>query len=412
VALNQEISYTSYEKLIKIAWARGLFMSTNFDNTLGHKIKIVREQLGLTLEQLTEKIGFNNYQSLSAIENGTRKLKAAELAQIAKVLHKDISFFLSDDAQTIESSLVLWREYSNTTGIREKEEEFRQYCINYYDVQTRLGLDSKCSLDLIDFDISDLRNYSKVNRIAYDKANQLQLGSRPACVLRKVLEDKYNVKVFYLNLNGFGSAASAKGQFGAAILINSSESEGRQNYNIAHELFHIITWEKFQGKDFIFGGQYYKDLESTAEAFASVLLMPETEIRAEFSNKVNDEGKIKLVDLVAMAHEFIVSIDALLWRLVNLGLLDREAVRKLLSEQRPYLNAVKAFSGQANQNKERILSDNYVYLCFKAFKNGIISKSKLATYLSVNVASVSQALSYFGFRIEDDYNEELDTARC
>ncbi len=312
-------------------------MSTNFDNVLGQKIKLVREQLGLTLQQVSERMGFNNYQILSAIENGTRTLKAVELTQLSKVFHKDISFFLSDENESLPF-LVRWRDCSNGTGIKEKEAEFLQYCTNYYDLEQRLGLDHKCSLDSLNFNQADLKNYSKINQIAQEKVFQLQLGSRPACVLRKILEDKYNVKIFYLDLNNYGSAASASGRFGAAMLINGSEPESRRNFDLAHEFFHIITWENFQGEDFSFGGKYYSDLETTADVFASALLMPETEIRSEFSKILKEDRKISLVDLVGMAHEFVVSIDALLWRLVNLELLRREPVIELLKHQRPQIN--------------------------------------------------------------------------
>ncbi len=382
-------------------------MGRDFDIALGKKIKSLREQLGLTLEQVAERLGFNSYQILSAIEGGTRTLKAAELTQISKVFHKDISFFLTGDSTPSSNFLVRWRCSSNSSGIKEKEAEFLLYCDNYYDLERRLGLNHKCSLDSLNFDHSDLKNYSKINQIAQEKVLQLQLGSRPACILRKILEDKYNVKIFHLDLNSFGSAASANGDFGAAMLINASESEGRRNFDLAHEFFHIITWDKFQGVDFSFGGRYYEDLETTADSFASALLMPETEIRNEFSKRLKDDGKIALVDLVGMAHEFVVSIDALLWRLVNLGLLSKEPVKKLLTDHRPQLNAIKAFSGLKSNEQECLLSKNYVHLSFKAFKMGLISKSRLATYLKVNVGDVAQALSRFGYRVEDDYNEEL-----
>jgi len=43
-----------------------------------------------------------------------------------------------------------------------------------------------------------------------------------------------------------GSAASAIGPFGPAILMNSKEAPWRRNYNFAHELFHLITWESLK----------------------------------------------------------------------------------------------------------------------------------------------------------------------
>src|SRR2546429_7171771 len=69
----------------------------------------------------------------------------------------------------------------------------------------------------------------------------MNLGRVPATSLTKVLEEDFGVKIFYREELS-GSAASAGGGFGQAILMNSSEAPWRRNYNFAHELFHLLTW--------------------------------------------------------------------------------------------------------------------------------------------------------------------------
>ncbi|MBF0523278.1 MAG: ImmA/IrrE family metallo-endopeptidase [Candidatus Omnitrophica bacterium] len=386
-------------------------MGKEFDIALGSKIKALRNSLGLTLEKVSERLGYNNYQSLLAIENGERTLKASELSAISKIFHKDVGFFLSEQKPESEKLLVRWRDCSNLEDCKEKEAEFLAYCDNYYDLEKRLNLEHKHSLDQMNFDEADLKNYDKINELAEERANQLQLGSRPACVLRKILEERTNVKVLFLELSGHGSAAAAMGKFGAAILINRMDPLGRRNYDLAHEMFHLITWDKFRGDAYSVGGEKYGDLETTAEVFASALLMPENDIRREFSKKLKND-KISLVDLVGISQEFQVSADALLWRLVNLKLLDKAPVSKLLKEDRHQLNAVKDFSSTCDCNEdEMFLSEKYIYLAVKAFKEGLISKSKLAAYLKINIGDVTQVLSKYGYTLEDESNEELAVVR-
>ena len=386
-------------------------MGKEFDVALGSKIKALRSSLDLTLEQASERLGYKNYQVLSDIEKGKRTLKASELSTIAKLFHKDIGFFLSE--QTIESEelLVRWRDCSNLKDRKEKEAEFRTYCHNYYDLEERLGFEHKHSLEQLNLDGSDLQNYEKINKIAREKALQLELGSRPACVLRKILEEDHNVKVMFLEMSNHGSAASVVGRFGAAIVVNSREPKGRRNYDLAHEMFHLMTWERFSSDEFSFGGAKYDALEKTAESFAAALLMPDQYIRQEFEEKFKD-GRVPLVDIVGMANEFHVSVDALLWRLVNLRLLEKNPVKKLLTEDRHKISAVKDFSSNCDcEENVEFLSERYIYLAVKAFKEGLISKSKMASYLKINVADVEQVLSKSGYTLEDESNEELAVTR-
>src|SRR5258708_21712668 len=46
---------------------------------LGARLRAVREQRGLSQDQLAELFGFNDRQTVSAIETGERRLSAAEL---------------------------------------------------------------------------------------------------------------------------------------------------------------------------------------------------------------------------------------------------------------------------------------------------------------------------------------------
>ncbi|MBF0388253.1 MAG: ImmA/IrrE family metallo-endopeptidase [Candidatus Omnitrophica bacterium] len=385
-------------------------MGKEFDVAMGSKIKALRNSAGFTLEQAAGRLGYKNYQVLLSIENGERTLKASELSVISQLFHRDIGFFLSEQKAEGEELLVRWRDCSNLEDRKEKETEFLAYCESYFDLEKRLNLESRHSLDPLNFDEADIKNYEKINELAENRARQFELGLRPACGLRKILEERANVKVLFLDLSGHGSAAAAMGRFGAAILINRKDPLGRRNYDIAHEMFHLVTWDKFRGEEYSVGGDKYRDLETTANAFASALLMPELEIRREFGQKLKN-SRISLVDLVGMSQEFQVSLDALLWRLVNLKLLDRALVGKFFTEERHRLDLVRDSTNACGCNEdEAFISGKYIYLAVKAFKEGLVSKSKLAAYLKMNIGDVAQVLAKYGYTLEDDANEELAVA--
>jgi len=384
-------------------------MTSNFNKKLGNSLKKVRETLGFTLEEVSQKMSFNNYQTLLSIEEGTRKLTAVELAMLAKIYLRDMTYFLNPEQRQEEEKLVvLWRACSGDNAYKLKEQEFLKYCDNYYDLEERLGIDHRFTLPQLDNMTADDFTFERIREIAAEYYNQMLLGSRPACILEKVLEEKYNIKILYLDLGTSGSAASAIGKFGAAILSNSNEVLWRKNFNIAHELFHIITWKNFDYKNIHIGGDEKSLIEKWADAFASNLLLPQEEVTREFKNRIKND-KISLLDLIGIAREFIVSIDALLWRLATLNLLEHNGVKNLLeSEKVRELDKIQRVSDHTGNMPH--ISVRYLNLAFKAYQNGFISKGKLAEYLGIDRFDVVKMLQQYGYAEEETYNEELAIA--
>ena len=68
--------------------------------SLGDRVKDLRIQKGLTLKELGEAIHFN-YSNLSKIERGVRKPNIELLESLAKFFNVEISYFFTDDIQTV-----------------------------------------------------------------------------------------------------------------------------------------------------------------------------------------------------------------------------------------------------------------------------------------------------------------------
>lgn len=113
-------------------------MDKSFSQKLGERLKAVRDNLGFTLGEVSEKMGFNNYQTLSSIEDGSREVKAHELAALAKIYLKDINYFLNEDKVAEEKALIYWREAISDQKVKTlKEQEFLKYCNNYYQLEEK-----------------------------------------------------------------------------------------------------------------------------------------------------------------------------------------------------------------------------------------------------------------------------------
>nr|WP_240799391.1 ImmA/IrrE family metallo-endopeptidase [Streptomyces sp. A0958] len=103
------------------------------------------------------------------------------------------------------------------------------------------------------------------------------------------------------------------------IVINTDAAWSRQRFTPAHELGHhlpgdVDTRGLLVDTNVMSTG--HRIPEMRANAFAAALLMPEREIRERITGRVTPPLFASLVGL------FLVSSDALAWRLKNLGFVD------------------------------------------------------------------------------------------
>ncbi len=63
-------------------------------NTIGSRIKAVREERNLSQTELAEALGFQSATAISLIEKGERGIPAVLLQRISEVLHRDVKYFL------------------------------------------------------------------------------------------------------------------------------------------------------------------------------------------------------------------------------------------------------------------------------------------------------------------------------
>jgi len=229
--------------------------------------------------------------------------------------------------------------------------------------------------------------------------------------LEKILEGKIGVKIINLPIDSELSGGSIIDQrFGMAILINSNDAPWRRNFDLAHEFFHLITWNFFSSEEVYKRTDNKKSrVEQLADVFAASLLLPEDEVRKEFEAKSNGKS-ITYLNLVEIARDFSVSIDALLWRLVSLNLIKKEKVQKEL--QSGLIKDIDRKQRKTDwaENEKPYLSDHYISLAIKAFHLGQISKGKLSEYVGESYSEISSFLLKYGYDENEDYSFAYSTA--
>ena len=134
------------------------------------------------------------------------------------------------------------------------------------------------------------------------------------------------------------------------------------------------------------------------------MLLPSAEVGEVFDKNVVN-GTISYRAIVGMAREFDVSTEALLYRLVSLRRLGREAVQGLLSD--PGFRSLDRMSMPPKWWQPPELPERFVRTAFFAYKQGSLSRARLAEFLETDLLRLRDRLSEFGLHDESDYDKSL-----
>jgi len=372
--------------------------------TLGGRIRTARVRLSLSQQQLADEAGFSAPQIISQIEKGEREVKAWELVNLARVLRMDVSQLLSTE-EPKPLAPVLWRKYPERD--RELiEADFLQRCEQYALLEKLCEVVAGRQLPKVSMNSATM-NLQDAEQLGENVWKEFELGSQPATCLAGVLEERYGVKIWYQNLEE-GSAASTKGSFGAAILMNSTEAPWRRNFSFGHELFHLLTWDSIPPQLLIESPGLWERIERLASAFASSLLLPSDDVAQVFESHIKDD-RVVYTDLIEVAREFGVSTEALLYRLLNLGSIDRDDVDSLLADSdfRDLDRSVRL----SDWWKPPAIPERFVRLAFTAYQKGKLSRPRFAQLLNTSLVDLTDTLLEYGLDDRKDYQTSVRASR-
>jgi Zn-dependent peptidase ImmA (M78 family) len=242
-----------------------------------------------------------------------------------------------------------------------------------------------------DFGIRVQSSYETVRSLSEKLVRWLKLGEAPARSLGPVLEAELGIPVLYVDIPAGVSGATCHFDDGNVILVNRNDSPGRRNFDLAHEFFHVLTWERMPPERIDRSDPETtsaKRREELADNFASALLMPEQEVLQSWTSsadlRVNFDGLLNFVQ--AGATHFHVSSHAFIWRLVALGKLQKNEALSLIEE----FDRVGSTSGEMSE-KPPYFSKFFFEQLAVALDEGKISVRRAAKLLALNVDELAEA---------------------
>jgi Zn-dependent peptidase ImmA (M78 family)/transcriptional regulator with XRE-family HTH domain len=360
---------------------------------IGQRIRSERERKKVSQEKLAKALGWNHHQIVSEMEQGKREIKAWELYEIAKFLQVNLAVLIGNE-EPLAQPYVLWRQKPSQDQ-KLLEARFINECDNYLWVEQAVSSADQPTIafeELPRKKIDFLKfTLDHAYRLAESVRQLMALGDFPAAQLLGVLEDRYGVKFIVDPHHMPSSAVCSRSDRGCFILINGRNSESRQYFSIAHELFHLITWDQEMLELIEENISYHEKNEQLANAFAAGLLIPKEKLQTEAA-RICGPHSMTAPDVVALAEQFQTSKDAMLYRMVNVNLISNKQFKEIKErlQQAPR-------SKESHPTVTHFLRSKYVRLVYLAYAHVKISRAKAAKLLHVDLCDLSDLFNEYGF---------------
>lgn len=292
---------------------------------IGPRIKALREERRLSQDDLARMFGFKDRQTISAIETGERRVTAEELVIAVEKLGATLDYF-TDPFMLVGEGRFSWRQTNvGPQRLSAYERNAGRWIAAFRSIAPQVGRASPLLRRALG--LYKGSRFEDAMEAGERFVAEFELGDVPATRLAEVMERELGILVLHVDaFEGISGAACRLPELDV-VLINRHEVVGRRHFDLAHELFHILTWDAMppehseEARET--GGNR---VEQLANNFASALLMP-----AAVLDRFGDWAAIPAGELPARlngaADALLVTASALKWRLVALDRLKPAAAR-------------------------------------------------------------------------------------
>ena len=359
---------------------------------LGARIRVLRKRGKLTQEALAEALGFNDRQTVSAIENGRRRVTAEELLRLTKALDVPLDRF-TDQLELDDEGAFSWRcaNGTKTECLKDYQRRTGRWIAAFRTLAPEVGR----PLKLVQRKLGLRRDADCESAMLAGEqfVREFKLGDRPALQLAAAMERKLGMLVLAFDTrprDGIAGAACHLPDLHTALIARREPAE-RRHYTLARELFHLLTWDAMpprhrESTDAPRG----RRSERLADGFAGAVLMPAAVLRRR--GDWNGLGRPELIRQIdAAADELQVAAGALRRRLVALDLLRRSTAREL-PERAPRRDGRRAESAAP----PALYSEPFMAVLRRAIRRGRISVRRAARLLELTIDDLAELFPAHG----------------
>lgn len=287
----------------------------------GQRLKEARIFRNMSMTELASKVGVKK-QAISQFENNLARPKPETEFAIVGALSFPRTYFYQK-SENISVNNTFFRALSSTNALDKKTQEVKTKLVvqiyNFLCEYLEMPILNLPNLDSFKGDIEtqamSLRAYWNIGEKPI--ANMVELIEHNGIIVSAFDVDSDKIDAFTQVHN-----ISTYPQY-CVVLGNNKKSAVRRNFDVAHELGHIILHSNIENLEEL-SLEQQKELETEANQFASAFLMPQNAFYNDLI-KAND-----LRTYVELKKEWHVSIAAMLIRAKTLGRINIKEYQSLM----------------------------------------------------------------------------------
>lgn len=362
---------------------------------IGLRVKFARDAMGFSQEKLAGLMGLGDRQTLSAIESADRRVQPEELEKMSKLLNRKVEWFLDPFVVAGEGKFS-WRVSPEMPAQDLRDFEERSGALVGLLRFLRISNSHRFEPLASSLRLGAESSFEQATAVGEAVADKLNLGLIPAAGLIEKVEAELEIPVLFVESTGYGSRVSGAmcrlPDLGV-ILINRRETAARRNFDLAHELFHALTWDSMEpphressesslGKNLGKSKQFR--IERLADNFAAGLLMPSASIGRVFdASRATD-----IAHLTDVATAFQVSPISLGYRLLNAGLIEKKTC-----------DALKTGIAGNHSPMPKLFSRKFAQMLHDGIGSGHVSALKAAKALDMTIVDLAALLKDHGVEV-------------
>lgn len=279
---------------------------------------------GLTISDLAERIGVSK-QAISQFELGEHTPKPETVMSLINTLHFPKSFFYREFKEQYVGNTFF---RANATATKKSKEI-------QYNKTLLAGYIYEYVSDYIEFpelslpDISQYQNSNwdnnAIEQLAQEVRYYWEIDDKPITNIVHLLE-RNGIMVFSVDTDSEKVDAFCQHRKGRPFIFlgNDKQSAFRRQFDGAHELGHVLMHKEIDNQD-VLSRIEFKEMENQSNRFASAFLLP----AEAFAKTVTSTSLLHFVEL---KKYWIVSIAAMLYRSLDLKLIDESKYTSLVKQ--------------------------------------------------------------------------------
>ena len=341
----------------------------------GQRVKRARIMRGLSMEKLSLAMGKAiSRMSISKYERGEVYPTSSNLLLLAEALQLPVDYFFREPNYLVEAIKFRKRSTLGETKSKMIKERVIDVVERYCEIED-ICADFRPFKSLPQNLISDKTEALKA---AGQLRKRWDLGLDGIVSVSELLEEN-GIKVVEIEEHPkFDGLSLIVYEHLPVIVLNTSFSSERRRFTAFHELAHLLL--KFSPS------LSEKECEALCNTFANEMLLPGDVFKSLVGQR---RSKITIPELLAIQRQFGISVDALMYKAKEMGIISERSYRQHCIDK----NRDKELKEVVEQSHwEEESASRFERLVYRALSDSLISFSKAASLLNSPIEEIKRLL--------------------